>query len=243
MAAAARLSDGHVLVFGVGEGAHRRSAFGADHPHLGRGKSERHDVALLRDNLDRGARGAPEASALAGDQLDVVDDGSRRDLAKLESVTGPDVGAGARLDHRAYAHALGGEDVALGAVRIVEEGDVGGAIRVVLDRRNLRRHAVFEALEIDLAVTTLGAAAAMARGDAAARVAPAGRVLALGERLVGPVLGDLLALLIRREAPARAGRFRLAHRHQSATAPSKSSMRSPGASFTIAFFHERVLPE
>ncbi len=106
--------------------------------------------------------------------------------------------------------ALGGEDVALGAVRVVEQRDVGGAVGVVLDRRDLRRHAVLEPLEVDLAVAPLGAAAAMARGDAAARVAPAGRVLALRERLVRPLGRDLLALLVGREAAS--GRVGLVRR-------------------------------
>ena len=140
----------------------------------------------------------------------------------------------------------GGEDVALLAVGVVQQGDVAAAVRVVLDRRDLGRHAVLEALEVDLAVAALGAAAAVAGGDAAVDVAAAGLAQALGQ----------LALRARRRSAARAaGRSRSGARGWSVlfcgsassspyavSAPSNSSIRSPGASWTIAFFQARVRP-
>jgi hypothetical protein len=71
---------------------------------------------------------------------------------------------------------FGREDVGLRAVEVVQQRDVGRAVGVVLDRGDLRRHAVLTALEVDLAVEALGAAAAVARGLAAVGVAPAGLV-------------------------------------------------------------------
>ena len=81
MAVAAGLADLHVLVLGVGERADRRPAVGADQPHLRGGQAQGDHVALLRGELDRGAGGAAELAALAGDQLDVVDDRAGRHLA------------------------------------------------------------------------------------------------------------------------------------------------------------------
>ena len=58
--------------------------------------------------------------------------------------------------------------------------------------------------------------------------------------------GQLLAQRVGREAAPRAGRLGFAIRHLSAptavSAPSNSSIRSPGASWTIAFFQARVRP-
>ena len=98
VAAAAGLADGDVLMLGVGEGPDRRPALGADHPHLRGGQPQRDHAAVLRDHLDRGAGGAAHAAALAGLELDVVDDGAGRDRAELERVAGADVGAGAGGD-------------------------------------------------------------------------------------------------------------------------------------------------
>ena len=83
----------------------------------------------------------------------------------------------------------GSEDVTLLAVGVVQQRDVGGAVRVVLDVRDLRRDAVLAALEVDLAVQPLGAAATMARGLAAVPVAAAGLLQPLGERLLGLTRG------------------------------------------------------
>ena len=54
-------------------------------------------------------------------------------------VAGLDVGLLAGLDHVADFEAGGREDVALLAVAVVEQRDARGAVRIVLDRRDLRR--------------------------------------------------------------------------------------------------------
>ena len=77
------------------------------------------------------------------------------------------------------------EDVALLAVGVVQQRDVGGAVGVVLDRGDARGHAVLAPLEVDPSVEALGAAAAVARGLAAERVAPAALRQALDERALG----------------------------------------------------------
>ena len=92
--------------------------------------------------------------------------------------------AGPGLDDGADPQARGREDVRLGAVGVVEQRDPRRPVRVVLDRGDLRRHAVLDALEVDHAVAALVAAALVARRDAAV-VVPAARLLQrLGERLL-----------------------------------------------------------
>src|SRR5206468_3156988 len=67
----------------------------------------------------------------------------------------------------------GGEDVPLLAVRVGEERDPRGAVRVVLDRRDLRGDPILVPPEIEDPVATLVAAAAVPDRDEAAVVAAA----------------------------------------------------------------------
>jgi hypothetical protein len=71
----------------------------------------------------------------------------------------------------------------------VEQGDARGAVRIVLDRRDLAGTPILFALPVDDAVALLVAAAAEARRDAAGVVAAARRGLVLGELLLGLLAG------------------------------------------------------
>ena len=195
------LPDRDVLVVGVADRPDRGAAVRRDHAHLPGGKAQGRVAALLRDELDRRSRRAAELAAAARRHLDVVHDGSGRDAGQRQGVADLDVGALARHDLHADRQSLGREDVALLTVAVVQQRDVGGAIRVVLDRCDLGRDAVLAALEVDAPVAALGAAAAVAAGDPAVRVAPAGRRLALDERLLGLRARQLLPLEPGREAP------------------------------------------
>src|ERR671919_122615 len=64
------------------------------------------------------------------------------------------------------------EHVALLAVGVVQQPDTRRAIRVVLDRRDARRHAEFVAPPVDHAVEPLVPASLVADGELALAVAP-----------------------------------------------------------------------
>src|SRR3954451_14739797 len=211
----AGLADLDVLVVGVADRADGRAALGPDQAHLARREAERRHVAVLGHELDADAGRAPELAAAAGVELDVVDDRADRHVAQRQRVADRDLGAGARRDGHPDAQAVRREDVALLAVDVVQQRDVRRAVRVVLDRGDLRRHAVLAALEVDLAVQPLGAAAAVAGGLAAVRVAPAALLETLDEALLGLGLRDLREVGVGREAPAGAGGLRSADRHGS----------------------------
>src|SRR5258706_5296083 len=83
------------------------------------------------------------------------------------------------------------QNVALLAVSIVQERQTGRTVRVVFNRRNLRRNALFLTAEIDGAVLLLVAAAAMPDGDLAMGVASARALLRLDQRFFRGLLGDL----------------------------------------------------
>src|SRR4051794_33980067 len=191
VAIAPRLADRDVLMLGVADRADGGAAVGGDHAHLARGEAQRGALALLRDQLDGGAGGAAHLPAAARLKLDVVDRRAGRDEAQRQRVADGDVGALAGLHPHAHAQAVGREDVALLAVGVVDERDVRGAVGVVLDRGHAAGNAVLGALEVDAPVEALGAAAAVARGDPAVRVAAARLREALGEVALRRLLGEL----------------------------------------------------
>src|SRR5262249_32348212 len=129
--------------------------------------------AVLRDQLDPRAGRTRHLRALTRLELDRMHERARRDVLERERVADPDVSARARLDRRTDAELRVREDVGFCAVGGVEQRDPRRPVRVVLDRRDLRRYAVLHALEVDDAVAALVAAALVARSDPAVRVAAA----------------------------------------------------------------------
>src|SRR3954454_13394955 len=183
-AAAAGLADGHVLVVDVTDLPDRRAA-GQRHAAHFAGREPEHAVpVVLRDELDTRPGAPRHLPALAGLQLDVVHERSGRDVLERERVAGPDVCAGAGLDRRAHTQSRRREDVRLRAVGVMEQRDPRRPVRVVLDRGDLRRHAVLLALEVDHAVTALVPTALVARRDASVVVPAALLGQLLGQRLL-----------------------------------------------------------
>src|SRR5690606_880983 len=150
------------------------AAADVDVAHLARGHAQLGAAALLGHQLHRGAGGAGDLGAAPGPELDAVHRGADRDVAQRQVVAGLDVGANARLDGGALGHALRRDDVALLAVGVVQPRDARGAVRVVLDVRDLGRDAVLVvATEVDDAVGTLVTATLVPGGDPALVVAAA----------------------------------------------------------------------
>ena len=153
------------------------------------------------------------------------------------SASGPD-------DHRAADFQTDRrEDVALLAVGIVQQRDTRRAVRIVFDRRDLRRNAGFVALEIDhRGKLLLVTAADEAAGDAAAAVAAAGLALADDQRLFRRLLGDVLARHHRCETARRGCRTICLYRPWLRSPCTPASFRPP-SSRTYAFFQSERYPE
>src|SRR3954451_1614000 len=210
---AAGLADLDVLVVGVADHADGGAAVRAHQAHLAGGQAQRRHVALLRHELDAHAGRATELAAAARLELDVVHDGARRHVAQRQRVAHGDLRRRARHHGRAHLEAGRSQDVGLDAVGVVQQRDVRGPVRVVLDRGDLGGDPVPGALEVDLAVQALGAAAAMAGRLAAVGVAPAGLLESLDEGALRLRLRDLREVGVRDEAPAGAGGLGLADGH------------------------------
>src|SRR5262249_37767125 len=115
-----------------------------------------------------------ELPAAARRELDVVDLETDRDVRERERVADERLGALPRRDRLPDRDPERGDDVALLAVRVVEQRDVRRAVRVVLDRRDAGGQAVLVALEVEDAVHPLVPAAAMAPRQVAVVVPAAG---------------------------------------------------------------------
>src|SRR5690606_576229 len=188
--------------------ADRGAAAQVDVADLAGGHAQLRVRAVLGDELHRRTGRAGDLRAATGLELDGVDDRTGRDVAQRQVVAGLDVRARTVLDDGALLELRRRDDVALLAVRVVQQRDPSRAVRVVLDVRDLGGHAVLVvATEVDHTVGTLVATALVPGRDATGVVAPTRlgqrtdqRLLRLGARDLDEV-GDAGA--------AAAGRRRL----------------------------------
>src|SRR3990172_485579 len=212
-ALAAGLADLDRFVLGIPNLPNRRLAVQQDQPHLARGQTQVGEVALLGHDLRAAAGGPHQLPATPGVQLDVVHDGPCRDVAQRQGVARLDLRRRPGGDLLADAQPLGCQDVPLLPVRVVQQGDAGGAVRVVLDRRHLGGHAVLVPLEVDDAVEALVPAAAVPHRHFPLTVPPGGAAQRLGQLPLRPGLGDLVKGRDGHEAPSRRRWFELLHAH------------------------------
>src|SRR5690606_4857618 len=145
---AAGLAEVLVRMVGVRDRAHRRHAFLADHAKLARREADLRVAAVTANELRVGAGGARQLAALAGLQLDVVDDRADRHARERHRVARLHVGLGAGDDIVAHGEALRREDIGLLAVLVLHQRDEGGPVRIVFDPLDRRRNVELAALEI-----------------------------------------------------------------------------------------------
>ena len=181
-ASLAELNVGVVLVADLADGSAAARVDVADfagrHTQLSVG-------AILGDELNGSTSGTSDLSAAQRAELDGMNHGTGRDVLQRQVVARLDISLSTSLDDVALLNTLRRDDVALLAICEVQEGDTGGAVRIVLDLGNLGGHAVLvPTLEIDETVLTLVAAAAMTGGDTAVRVTTAGLGLLANQRLL-----------------------------------------------------------
>ena len=173
-ALAAGFAGGQVLVLGIAYLADGRPAFQMDHAHLTRRQTQDRVVAFFGHDLG-GSPGRPgDLSALPLVQLDVVHDGTHRDVPDgnrathfVMSEAGP---ASIRITHLQLVRR---QDVALVAIRIQDQRDAAAAVRIVLDGATRPGTPSLSRLKSMILYETLVSPALMAGGDAAVVVAAA----------------------------------------------------------------------
>src|SRR5580692_8800760 len=181
-AAAPGLADRNIHVVRVGHRADGGDAAAVNQTLFPGIQAQDHIFAVAADDLRIIAGRARDLAALADLDLDIVDDGADRDIGGRHGVAGLDVDMLA-VNHRvADREPLRRQDIIELGVVVFYQRDDGGAVRIVFEPLDLGRSVELAALEVDLAVGLLVAAAAIARGDVAVVVAAAGRMLAFGQR-------------------------------------------------------------
>src|SRR6478672_8776162 len=210
----AGLAPVDVRLLGVAHLADRGAAAQVDVADLARRQSQLRVRTVLGDQLDAGTGRAGDLGPAPGPQLDGVHHGADRDVAQRQAVPRLDVGRGTVLDPVALLEPVRRDDVPLLAVGVVQQGDPRSAVRVVLDVRDLGRHAVLVvATEVDDAVGALVATTDVAGGDPAGVVAAAALAERTDQRLLRRGPSDLDEVGDRRATTARGGRLVLANSH------------------------------
>ena len=192
VALAAGLAKVDVLVVEVGNNADGGDAVQTNVAHLTGGQTDQSVTILLSHQLRHNASGTDQLAALAGIQLDVVDHGTNGDVLEGQSVAGLDVSVGASHDGVANLQTIGSQDVALGAVLVLNECDEGGTVRVILQRLDGGGDIKLVALEVDDTVLDAVAAAVMADGDLAGVVAAGMLLLGLEQAALRITLDSTL---------------------------------------------------
>ena len=106
--------------------------------------------------------------------LDVVDNGTNRDISQCKSVAGLDISVAACANGVADLQAVRSDDISLLAVLIGNESDESRSVRIVLKSGNSSVHALLISLEVDNTILLSVAAADMSNGDSAVAVAACG---------------------------------------------------------------------
>src|SRR6266545_402866 len=186
------LADGDVLVIQVAHLPDGGHALQLHLPDLARGQLDIGVVALLREQLGQGAGAAAELAALARLELHVVHEGAQRDVADRQSIAGQDIGLRARHHRVPRLEPQRGDDVALLAVAVMQEGDASRAVWIVFDPGYPGGNPELLAPEIDLPQHALVPAAPVTDRDPAVHVPSTSPALGTEEVLLRFLLRDLL---------------------------------------------------
>src|SRR5687767_7680857 len=213
---AAGLAPVDVGLLSVAHLADGGAAAHVDVADLARGHAQLGEATLTGHQLNAGACRTGDLRAATGTQLDGVNHRAHGDVPQRQVVAGLDVGRRTALDRVALLELRRRDDVALLAVGKVQQCDPRGAVRVVLDVRDLRRHAVLvRPAEVDQPVGALVTTALVASGDLAVDVASTPTVQRPDQRLLGMVAGDLGEVGDAGAAAARRRRLVLTDSHGS----------------------------
>src|ERR1700678_491842 len=190
-ARASRLPVRYVFVIQIPHLAYVAHAIDAELAHFARRQLDQRKVAFLAHQLRRAARRPHHLPALSGLQFQVMNHRAGRNVLNGQRIARQNCRSRAvQYRHTDFpAHRL--QDVALLAVRVMQQRNARRTIGIVFDGRDLSRDSGLLPAEIHLPVLLRVAAAAVPGGDFAVRVASAGALLRFHQRLLRRLLGDL----------------------------------------------------
>src|ERR1700733_3250522 len=214
---ASRLADRNVDMVGIADHAHGRAARAGEPPHFTGRQRDLGPLPFAGVHHRVHAGRTAQLAAASRLHFDAVNLRARRNLFQRHRVADVGLNCQSALDLVADLQPLGGEDVALLAVGIMQQRDAGRAIGIVFDEGNLRRDAVLVPVEVDHSVNLLVPAAAVPGRNATLEVAAALLLHPEREELFRLLfrIGDLRKIAHRARAASGRGRlvFSYAHRN------------------------------
>src|SRR5699024_12595088 len=131
-AVTSRLTPTDVDLFGVADFADACAAAHVNVAHLTGGQAQLRPVAFFGGKLDAGSRGAAHFGTATGAHFYCVQHRAHRDIAQRQIITDRDVGLRTGFNGHILLEAVGGDDIALLTVGVMQQGDTRRAIGVVL---------------------------------------------------------------------------------------------------------------
>src|SRR5579871_306259 len=227
-ASPSRFTQRDVFVVQITNLPHGRHALRQHAPHFTRRQLQQRDAAFFRNQLCLRSRRARHLGALAGLQLDIVDNRAGRHVLHRQGITQQNIGSRTGHHFLPDLQPVGLNDVPLLAIGVMQQGDTRRAVGIVLDGCDHSRDAKLIALEIDHPVGLLGAAADESRSDPPGAVASASALFGFHQRLLGPLLRNVVTRRYRLKAPRRRRRPVCFYRHSLNSAKGAGS-QGPGA--------------
>lgn len=152
---AARFAELLTVVFAVANGTDAGAAEFMELAHLAGRKTNQNVFTFFGHELGRGSGTAHELGAFADFHFDVVNNRTEGDVDHRQAVTRLNVHIVAGYHCIAHGNAVRGEYVALLAIEIAEQRDVGGSVRIVFDGDDFRIDTGLVTLEIDETILAL----------------------------------------------------------------------------------------
>jgi hypothetical protein len=190
-AATSGLSVALQVMIRIGNGTDRGTAGNEHHAGLTRRETKDCVVAFAGSELCRCTGGAGHCGALTGTELDVVNEGTYRNLGEREAVADLGSYAAARSDNLTNLDAVRSDDVFLDSVLVLDESDACAAVRIILDGLYRCGAFVLGTEEVDDAVHSLVTATDVTHCHLAGVVAAASALEGFEKSLVRLLGSDL----------------------------------------------------
>jgi len=200
------LAERLLVVITVADFANGGSALGVDDAKFAGRHLQLSYAVFDGHELECGASRTGDLCATSGHQLDAVKERRGWDQLEGEVITNVKIVGRSFIrgeDRVTNLETIRSKDIALLAVRVGHEGDVRGAIWIILEGLHTGGHVEDVAFEIDDTVELFVTAAAMTGSYATVNVTAAGLMTGLGEGTLGALFRKTLALVERGEAAGR----------------------------------------
>lgn len=191
------------LVLRVAYFSNRRAAPNVHFPHLTRRHANRCVRTFFPQKTSASSRRSHQLSSFTRSEFKVVDlcpHGNRRQRQMIASRNGR---LRPRLNRLPNTQTLWSKNVALFTINVMQQGNVRGPIRIVLNGGNLRLHTDLIPPKVNATPSAFVAPATKTNSDSSFIVAPANGAFALCQRLAGFRPRNFLKAANARASPSR----------------------------------------